>query len=208
MFTHFGIRRIVQRLLDVTLIYDVFQRLVTRKKLNVLKTKTLSTLRTPVLDFGCGSGVLAPFFSSNEYLGFDPIKSCISKARSKFPNYDFRVGGHELLNSFPNKTFGSCVSWGVLHHLNDMDLKQSLEGINQVLETDGYFVALEPVYVSTPNFNLRNFMMKFDRGAYVRTEMEYIEKLSEAGFVNAEIEIFEDLVRLPYRQALIVAQKV
>lgn len=67
-----------------------------------------------VLDVGCGSGELAPFFPIEAYWGYDPDEQSIAHAREKFPHYRFST-------SFPEskQKFDSIVLLAVIEHIAD-----------------------------------------------------------------------------------------
>ena len=71
-------------------------------------------LRGRVLDFGCGSGALAEFVPSGQYLGVDKDEHSLQQARARFPKHRFVS---EL--PLPDEKFSSVVSLAVIEHVSD-----------------------------------------------------------------------------------------
>lgn len=198
---------LVIRLLDEAWIYETFQKLVLSKNEKSLIQELISSRKGKVLDFGCGNGKLAHFFSPLDYLGIDPNVSCIQRAREMFPLHSFQKGSHTDINLKFKSEFSTIVSWGVLHHLDDSSLHSAISSLFESLVEGGLFIALEPVGNPREGFTLRDWVMQFDRGAYIRDYLFYEENLKKLGFKTVEVRIRKDLVRIPYRQAVIIARR-
>ncbi len=71
-------------------------------------------LHGQVLDFGCGSGALAAFVSSDRYLGVDMDEISLHQARLRFPE-------HRFISELPqaDEQFDSIVSLAVIEHVSD-----------------------------------------------------------------------------------------
>ncbi|MGV8026468.1 MAG: class I SAM-dependent methyltransferase [Anaerolineaceae bacterium] len=67
-----------------------------------------------VLDVGCGSGELAPFFPVEAYWGFDPDEQSINHAKEKFPQYSFSTSLPES-----KQKFDTIVLLAVIEHITD-----------------------------------------------------------------------------------------
>lgn len=201
-------RKIIKKAFDQSVVYDLFTILVSSGEYQKFKSDHFTKLNlNPVLDFGCGTGVLAKFFDSKSYLGLDPLEGCIQKAQKRHPGHQFLLGGNEQLVQFRENSFEGCISWGVLHHLNEEQLTSTLINIRRILKAQGLFIALEPVILQKPGFDIRNFVMKFDRGAYLRTTEEYLTLFKTIGFCEMKVEVRTNLVRIPYRHVFLMFQK-
>ena len=198
--------KLIKYIFDFWPTYELFQGIVTSKKAQNLKSVLLTKELNPALDFGCGTGTLAKYFDSKTYVGLDPIDQCIRRAQRHHPNHTFLVGEYDKLAELPPDYFASCVSWGVLHHLSDEQVVNSLLSIRRILKPRGLFIALEPTILNWKRFDIRNFVMRFDRGAYVRTTEDYLKLLKIIGFCEIKVDMYEDLTRIPYRHVLIIAQ--
>jgi 2-polyprenyl-3-methyl-5-hydroxy-6-metoxy-1,4-benzoquinol methylase len=205
MFSQFA-RRWTANLFNNPFVYELFQRAVLTSRERKQIEELVASLKGKILDFGCGNGKLAKYFDKEMYLGIDPISSCIDVARYRHPNHAFVVGTNEILSQFTRGQFEAVISWGVLHHLDDETLSKSLQGIREILSPGGSFIALEPVRDSIEGLTIRDKVMSFDRGAYIREWEDYRNLLLNFGFNDVRVTIRKDLVRIPYRQVLIIAQ--
>src|SRR6476619_1247248 len=61
-----------------------------------------------MLDLGCGTGIYAPFFPANGYVGIDITPAYITAAKEKFPGYRFEVQDATKL-SFAAGEFDACM---------------------------------------------------------------------------------------------------
>lgn len=127
-----------------------------------------------VLDLGCGTGTLSGLFNKEEYLGVDIDKDSINLARKKNKEYLYKI---DDATTFRNKKkYDLVLIVGVLHHLNDSDVKKILKTISLHTKKGGKVVIIEaipPIYkINFVGWILR----KLDRGHHVRKLEEY-EKL-------------------------------
>lgn len=67
-----------------------------------------------VLDVGCGSGRLAEYISSDQYLGIDVDPFSIELARARFPSHRFEANMSKV-----DGKFDTIVSLAVIEHVND-----------------------------------------------------------------------------------------
>ena len=108
---------------DNALLYKLFQFSVVsnssrlRIRDNVLKPIGVEK----VLDFGCGIGYHSLDFSDSDYLGIEPLSSCVDRANKMYraKNSNFIVGDHSTLTSIPDSSFDVVIAMGVLHHIDD-----------------------------------------------------------------------------------------
>lgn len=71
-------------------------------------------LKGRVLDYGCGSGVLANLVDSDQYLGVDIDAESLQQAQTRFPQHQFVSELRDL-----NEEFDTIVSLAVIEHVND-----------------------------------------------------------------------------------------
>lgn len=144
---------------------------------NVLRTQKYKS----VLDFGCGIGILAPLFSPKRYLGFDIDARAIAYAKNKYPEYSFQVSDATKLRL--HKKFDLIVVVGVLHHLNDREVRSALGIMKLLLASKGKAIIIEatpPIY----RWNIfGHFLRTLDKGNYVRTIESY------RSLVDGDLEI-------------------
>jgi ubiquinone/menaquinone biosynthesis C-methylase UbiE len=199
------VRKLIEKLLDNSYIYGFFQFLVRTKRASEIKKISIGELVGIVLDFGSGNGDLADLIEAERYVGIEPLEGCITRSRKRFPNHQFIHGDHRALSVIPPSSVNSVVFWGVWHHLGEQILQNVLEECFRVLSPQGIILALEPV--SNSPKTLADFVMKFDRGAFIRSENDYMALLKSNNFQYFSISLHNDLVRIPYRSALISARK-
>jgi len=198
-------RKLIDKLLNNSYIYGFFQSLVRTKRASELKKILIGELVGIVIDLGSGNGDLADLIEAERYVGIEPLEGCITRSRKRFPNHQFIHGDHRALSVIPPSSVNSVVFWGVWHHLGEQILQNVLEECFRVLSPQGVILALEPV--SNSPKTLADFVMKFDRGAFIRSENQYMALLKSNNFKDFSISIHTDLVRIPYRSALISARK-
>jgi ubiquinone/menaquinone biosynthesis C-methylase UbiE len=124
--------------------YDVviFQNVVRRREIDLIRLEFQAVKPKRILDFGCGGGWLSRILSSCncEVVGIDISRSLISSAKKAAPKASFVVG--DCMNlPFRDGTFDAVVSISALHHL---DLKKGLEQVRRVLKNRGLFILMEP----------------------------------------------------------------
>lgn len=75
-----------------------------------------------VLDFGCGDGQLAGFLMTHmrpaSISGVDVEADAIRRAREKFPQLEFRLGGVDRL-PFPDQSFDTIIAFDCMEHVMD-----------------------------------------------------------------------------------------
>ena len=74
-----------------------------------------------VLDIGCGKGAFTHLLkkSNNHVLGVDISETAISKAKTKYPDIDFRVMSASRLSSLAGEPFDLVVATEILSYLGD-----------------------------------------------------------------------------------------
>lgn len=150
----------------LTLNYFAIRRIIN----NFLKTGKYHH----VLDFGCGIGILAPLFTPKQYLGFDIDTKAIAYAKNKYPKYSFQVGDATKLKL--QKKFDLILIVGVLHHLNNKEVKAALEVIKSLLLPKGKVILIEAIPPIHKWNILGHIFRSLDKGHYVRA-LENYQKL-------------------------------
>lgn len=145
-----------------------FNYFAIRKVLNdFIKTHPYNRL----LDFGCGIGILASIFPKKKYVGFDLDSEAISYAKEINPGYNFLVGDATTFK-FKEK-FDLIIVVGVLHHLNDKEVRSAMKIMSRLLSEKGSIVIIEaipPIY----KWNiLGQFLRALDNGHFVRSIDSY-----------------------------------
>lgn len=169
----------------------------------------LGTTFTDVLDVGCGP---ATFLAQHEstgklsYTGFDPNPRYIAKARARFPSAELHVGTVGTLQHTIDGFFDLVVAQGVLHHLDDAEVKRVAAFASTHLRPGGRLVTIDPVLVPGQH-PVAKLLARADRGKHVRTCEEYASLLGEPFRPRAVSGVVvSGLLRVPYNHAVCVAE--
>jgi len=183
--------------LQVAWAYEAFQRSVGKNK---LRREFVSRYLKPdagmrLLDFGCGPGDLVPFVPSADFVGFDISQPYIESAQSRFPSAQFFDGTLAEVAKTQDP-FDVAVSIGVLHHIPDDTVVDSLRIVAEMLKPGARFITVEP-HLRPGQHWISRTLIERDRGQFVRTETQYAELLGEV-FDEVDLQLDEDLLRVPY----------
>jgi SAM-dependent methyltransferase len=191
---------IATRILAIPGVYDCFQFLAggVRCRKTYVERHLRPAQGEKVLDIGCGTGDMLRFFPEVEYHGFDPSPAYIAKARlRRFPNSHFTCGLVTEQNLGKSAYFDLGHSSGVLHHLNDSQAIELLRVAFQALRPGGRFCTLDGCFYPGQS-RLSRWVLRRDRGKYVRDENEYLT-LAKQVFPNVASVLYPNLLRpLPY----------
>lgn len=191
----------IVNLFDNANLYKIFQFAVSRQNTSrVIREEVLKPEGVhDVLDFGCGIGYHALEFPNTNYLGIEPLQSCIRKAHKSFSgtNRQFVLGDHKTLKEIPNSSYDLVIAIGVLHHIDDDIVSQFLKESFRILRTGGRLTTFDPVLHQNQSI-LSSWIVKRDRGKWVRTQSEYLAILTESFPVKVHSKIYTRLLRIPY----------
>ena len=160
-----------------------------------------------VFDIGCGPGHIASYIPAHvEYTGFDTDPSYI-----EYANQHFGRRGRFLLKTFDSsvtRDYGTpdlILLNGVLHHMNDHDVRTVAASAATVLPEGGVFFTLDGCFSANQN-PISRFLIKHDRGQHVRAAADY-RTLIASSFAAPEVFVRNDLSRVPYTFAIVRAVK-
>lgn len=160
-----------------------------------------------VLDIGCGPADILEYLPDVDYVGFDHSASYIGAAQARFGErgqfINTAAGDIDLAPFAPRDI---AMSIGVLHHLNDDEVRGALETARAVIGTTGRFVSLDPTFAEGQHA-VGRFLASRDRGQHVRTPKE-TEQLVREVFENVSVSARHDLLRVPYSHVLVEARSV
>lgn len=165
-----------------------------------------------ILDIGCGPAEVLNFLPSGvEYYGFDMSSKYIERAKMKFtlPNYHFStdlVSEKSLHDELIGK-FDFVFALGVLHHLNDSEVKSLMCIAQKALKPGGYLFTIDPCFVENQHV-VAKFLVSHDRGKFVRTDYNYSCLIKN--FFPHDYSTFilrNDILRLPYNHFISVNRK-
>ena len=204
----------LKRLLGFSWIYAGFQRLVgaTRGARWVAENFWRAQEGQKVVDIGCGPGNTAHLLPGGvKYVGFDVSDRYIEHARRKFANDHSKsliVGIAEDFAAAPPDQMQNAdlvIMNGLLHHLGDDQALSALRLARATLAPHGRLVCLEGCFLIS-QAPLARWILKQDRGQNVRSEQDW-KRLISSVFDNFETHIVTGLLRIPYTQVIIEAQR-
>ena len=192
-------------------LYNVYQNFIVYKNREnasgFFDLPKIAKRKTRVLDIGCGPATRTSYFTDAEYYGFDYNKQNIEIATRKYKNRpDLHFVCADINEYFcsPGVTESVCfdlvIMHGVLHHLDDNEITNCVSSVKKLLrsdnkEYDGEVRFFDPIILHG-NSALTNFILKHDRGKFIRTQQNYVSLL-KPHFSNIETKIFTNIYRLP-----------
>lgn len=124
-----------------------------------------------ILDIGSGTGTLSPIFANCDYVGIDINEQLVNFSKKIHP-FLFKTMDAQKLD-FPGNSFDMVLISGVIHHLNDSQSGQVLEGIKRILRKKGQVLIIEAI----PPLGKYNFpghlLRSLDEGHNIRRLDEY-----------------------------------
>jgi len=195
------------RLLEIPLVYEVFTNGLARPGGNRWLVNDVMEI-TPgmkVLDVGCGTARILSALPDVEYLGIDHNPKYVQSARARFASR----GRFEVLDvndpSFGDfGTFDRVLLIGVLHHLDDGEVRDLLKSLSSCVGMDGCLITFDCA-LTKGQHPVARFLAKADRGRFSRSPHDY-RRLIESQFdVQNEI-IRHDLIRIPYTHIVFKAR--
>jgi ubiquinone/menaquinone biosynthesis C-methylase UbiE len=189
------------KIFDNANLYRLFQFSVMRPDtLNIIRNEVLKPESVyKVLDFGCGIGYHSIEFPKSNYLGIEPLESCVRKANAMFSgdNRTFVLGDHRELRKIPDSSYDLIIAIGVLHHVDDVVMGEFLTESYRILRDGGRLTTLDPV-IHNSQSKISKWVVKRDRGHYVRDEGEYKLPVNSIFRIEPTVKIYNNLLRIPY----------
>jgi SAM-dependent methyltransferase len=159
--------------------YEWSQRIVSlnfRAFLRELRSENFFQSGKSYLDIGCGTGFLRDHLRGADYLGIDLNPTYIAAARRKRGEC-FQVGNALEIGSLPRR-FDRIVAIGLLHHLDDGQVRAVLAAARSRLQDGGEIFIIDALWPPKKN-PVGRALRQSDNGAHVRTLAEW-EKLFSA----------------------------
>jgi SAM-dependent methyltransferase len=159
-----------------------------------------------IIDIGCGPGhIVRHLPAGTDYIGLDIDAPSIDYARAHFGQ---RGQFHcRLFDAAGVGEFGPAdvvMMNGVLHHIPDRELTETLGHVRDVLKPGGVLFTLDGCYAPGQSA-IAKWLLDNDRGVHVRDEAGY-RTLLEGTFSEVALHIRDDYSRLPYTFAIGVAR--
>jgi len=165
---------LIHKALEIPFVFDLQQRICNdyRQLINVFESE-LSLPEGIILDVGCSTGACGRTIKemhSVSYLGIELEQSYAISAKQRYPHGQYAVMDARAL-ALADDTFHAVLFNGVLHHMDDELAKSSMKEAARVLRGDGCILVAEPVF--SPGMHLSNFLLRHDRGNFIRTAIGY-----------------------------------
>ena len=124
-----------------------------------------------VLELACGTGNIADFFDSVNYIGVDINQDYIRFAKAQSQKEFLVVDVRQLC--FNDGNFDWVIAVGLFHHLSDADTLSTIKGVQRVLNGGGQMVIIDAI-PPTSKLNILGYILrKLDRGKYIRHIEQY-----------------------------------
>ena len=196
----------ISQVFDNAILYNLFQLGIYKSKSKdflsseILKTDSVER----VLDFGSGIGHHSQLFQGKQYLGIEPLESCVLSAKKLYKDSTatFLLGDHTALKSLTEGTFDLIFAIGVLHHIDNLVFNEFVEQAFRLLKPGARLMTFDPV-LHRHQSKISKWVVKQDRGQWVRTENEYLVVIKKLFLDNTDSRIYSKLLRIPYDHILI-----
>ncbi|GIM29542.1 hypothetical protein CPJCM30710_22080 [Clostridium polyendosporum] len=171
---------------------------------NMIK-KEFNFTNKSVLDFGCGVGCSCSIFEPIRYLGIDCDMNRIVYARRLNPNYKFEVIRSNDKLPIADNSVDYIIISSVLHHIPTEYIRNYAKEFHRILNPHGSILVIEPVFIKGSSINNR-FMAYFDKGKYIRHQLEYFQMFNSCNFKTRELKKYTQL--LFYNKIFFEAQPI
>lgn len=166
----------IRAVLSSPRVYDTFQRLMgghvgrTDFAENVVRARPGAR----ILDIGCGTGDLLAYLPGGvDYHGWDISAAYIDAARARFgARGTFHCGMVREADLLGQPPFDLVIASGVLHHLNDDEVRGFARLARTALAAHGRLATIDPVWAPGQH-PLARALIARDRGQHVRTPDAY-----------------------------------
>ena len=157
-------------------VYDTFQRLMGGHvgRTDFARHMVRATPGARILDIGCGTGDLLAYLPDGlDYHGWDISDDYIAAARTRFGHRGrFTAGLLGERDVVAEAPFDIVIASGVLHHLDDEEVRRFAALARLAVRDGGRFVSTDPVFAEGQH-PVARFLIARDRGQHVRTGEAY-----------------------------------
>jgi len=196
----------ISKVFDNPNLYNLFQLAIVKSGTkDLLNSEILrDDVLEKILDFGCGIGHNSQLFSDKQYIGIEPLESCVRAARRLYKDSraNFLIGDHTMLKLLPGAHFDLVFAIGVLHHIDDHVFREFAKQAFRILKPGARLMTFDPV-LHKQQSNLSKWLVRHDRGRWVRTESDYLAIINESFTGTTDSKIYSNLLRIPFDHILI-----
>lgn len=196
----------IHNLLSNTFVYSASQKIMsgTSFRANIVK-RFVKKKNSKVLDIGCGPAEILNSLPKVDYYGFDINPSYIKHAKEKYKSrgkFFCRKFTYKDLKKLPK--FDYILLLGILHHLNDKEIKSLMVLIKKTLKNNGSIITEDPIFIKSQN-PIAKFLIKMDRGNNVRKKEDYLNIIKKY-FKKTKNKIYHQAF-IPYTWFVMVCKK-
>ena len=197
-----------RRVLSLPVVYRLFSTLLGAHQ---SRTECVAEYIRPkvgdrVLDCGCGPADLFEYLPGVDYVGIDMDAAYVAEAQSRFGDRaSFRLGPLGAETMTEEAHYDLVLAWGVLHHLDDDQVREFMRLAHRSLKATGRLVTLDPCYTEGQS-RVARFLLDRDRGQHVRSREEW-PRLVTPTFSSATFLLRHDLLRVPYTHLIMECPK-
>ena len=195
----------IRSILSHPAVYDGFQALLgaNRARRRIVDEFVRPVPESCVLDVGCGTAVVLDYLPADiGYVGIDLSIDYIDAARAKYGERGtFLVGDVAQLPVDSIPPADRAIAIGLLHHLEDAEVRSLLAAIRGRLSPGGHLVTIDPCFDPAQS-GFARFMVSRDRGQNVRSIQAY-RALAKSAFDRVDSHVLHDLSRIPYSHAIL-----
>ena len=155
-------------------LYNLVQWFFSHRKMTRLLSTQLSKAHGKrVLDVGCGTGQAIKFLPQCQYTGFDISSEYLNTAKKLHDSsFNFVLSSIEEFNYDQFVPFDVVLLIGVLHHLNDQQIKTFYQIIKTKMNDDSFLLTVDPCLVQDQR-PLAWLLVQLDRGEHIRSINDY-----------------------------------
>jgi SAM-dependent methyltransferase len=195
---------IAKRLLEVPGGFDLWQRIVgaPESKRRFVSEHVRARSSDRVLDLGCGTGALLEHLPATvAYVGVDLDPGYVKSARQRHGDRGEFVCA-DISEYEPTREFDLVIAYGVLHHLDDLQLERTLAIARAALATGGGRAVFAEPCRTTGQGRVERFLIDNDRGRYVRPVDDYVAAARKQ-FAEVAADIVTGTYRVPYSMVML-----
>jgi SAM-dependent methyltransferase len=159
-----------------------------------------------VLDIGCGPAYTAEYFPAPKYYGFD-----VSPRYIAFANRRYGSRGRFFAAAFDEPALGTIppvdvvLMLGLLHHLDDEPAARLLQLAKRAMKPGARLFTLDGYYEAGQH-PIARFLLKRDRGKFIRTQEGY-SALARRAFDDVAVSSQGGLFFVPYPSLILECRR-
>ena len=177
------------KLFSYPILYSLTQKIMSGESKRASLVKNIVTKNSKLLDIGCGTAKIIESLPQINYYGYDISKKYIRYAKKKYSSkkYNFYCKKFNFKEIKKLPKFDFILLFGIMHHLDDTELRKTLFLLKKVLKTKGTLLTCDPIFIKKQNI-FANFLIKSDVGKNVRYKKDYL-KLLNKNFKKIKVKI-------------------